>query len=122
MSKAVPLIVIVDDEQSVCRALKRLICSAGLEAEAFTSGAEFFEFLKLKSPDCLVLDLHMPVMSGFDVQARLAQSGSALPVITITGHDTPEVQQRVLAAGAAAYLRKPVSDKILLDAIKTAIG
>jgi FixJ family two-component response regulator len=122
VSKLAPLIVVIDDEQSICRALKRLILSAGMEVEAFTSGADLFEFLKTKSPDCLVLDLHMPVMSGFDVQARLAHSGSKLPVITITGHDTPESQQRVMDLGAAAYLRKPVSDRILLEAIKSAIG
>ena len=121
MSKIPPLIAIVDDEESICRALKRLMLSAGLDVEAFTSGAGFFDFLKTKSPDCLVLDLHMPGMSGFDVQSQLAQLGNKLPVVTITGHDSPEAQQRVMDAGASAYLRKPVNDHVLLEAIMAAI-
>jgi FixJ family two-component response regulator len=122
VTKGAPLIAIVDDEESVCRALQRLMLSVGLEVEAFTSGAAFLESLKTHSPDCVVLDLHMPEMSGFDVQARLAQSGKKLPIVTITGHDTPESQQRVMEAGASAYLRKPMNDKALLDAVLAAVA
>jgi FixJ family two-component response regulator len=69
----------------------------------------------------VVLDLHMPEMSGFEIQSQLAQAGQRIPVVTITGHDTPEAQKRVMDAGAAAYLRKPVNDQVLLKAIMTAI-
>ena len=63
----------------------------------------------------------MPGLSGFDVQTRLNSAGHAVSVVIITGHDTPESQQRVLAAGATAYLRKPVDDQVLLDAVAAAV-
>lgn len=118
---APPVIVVVDDEISVCRALKRLLLSAGLEVRAFTSGAQLFEYLRQGAADCLVLDLHMPAMSGFDVLQRLATERRRLPVIIITGHDAPESQQRVIDLGAATYLHKPVDDIVLLSAIKAAV-
>jgi FixJ family two-component response regulator len=116
-----PLIAIVDDEESVRRALKRLLLSAGFRAVAFASGAEFLASLQTNSPSCVVLDLHMPGLSGFDVQSRIKSAGHAVSVVIITGHDTPESQQRVLAAGATAYLRKPVDDQVLLDAVTAAV-
>src|SRR5215208_2410108 len=69
-----PTVAIVDDEEPVRRALKRLMVSSGITVEAFASGAEFLDSLATRRPDCLVLDLNMPGLSGFDVQARLAQS------------------------------------------------
>ena len=116
------LIVIVDDEESVRRALRRLMLSAGFRAMAFASGAEFLESLRTNRPACIVLDLHMPTMSGFDVQQRLHDDQTRIPVVVITGHDSPETQQRALSAGAAAYLRKPVDDQALLHAISSAIA
>ena len=115
------MIVVVDDEASICRALTRLMLSAGLNVEAFTLGSELFDFLKTRSTDCIVLDLHMPGMSGFEVQERLLREGYNIPIVAITGHDTPEAQQRVMSAGAKAYLRKPVREKVLLDAVRAAI-
>jgi DNA-binding response OmpR family regulator len=69
-----------------------------------------------------VLDLHMPEMSGFDVQGALVVAHAAVPVVIITGHDTPESRARALQLGAKAYLCKPVNDEALLAAIGTAIG
>jgi FixJ family two-component response regulator len=122
VSKLRPLIAIVDDEESVRRALQRLMLSAGLDAHVFSGGAEFLEALPTDRPDCVVLDLHMPGMSGFDVQVRLTQSHQKVPVVAITGHDTPGSAARAREGGAAAYLRKPVTAELLLDAISTAIG
>ena len=122
MSKVRPLIAIVDDEASVRMALHRLIRSAGLEAETFPSGAEFLESMQTQQPDCVVLDVHMPEINGFEVQAQLAKSGARVPVVIITGHDTPETRVRVMEGGAAAYLLKPVDDRMLLDAITVAIA
>jgi FixJ family two-component response regulator len=116
------LIAVVDDEDPVRRALKRLFCSAGLNVETFASGAAFLNSLAQSVPDCVVLDLHMARLNGFEVQARLAHAGIRVPVVVITGHDTPESRQRVLDAGASAYLRKPVDDQALLDAVTAAIG
>jgi FixJ family two-component response regulator len=114
-------VAVVDDEEPVCRALRRLLCSAGFRVETFSSGAAFFERLPARRPDCLVLDLHMPQMSGFDVQARLTELGEQLPVVVITAHDTPQSRERAVTAGAAAYLRKPADDKALLEAVTTAV-
>ena len=122
MISARPLIAIVDDEESVRRAIKRLIVSAGLDVIVFRAGREFLDALSSRRPDCIVLDLHMPGMSGFEIQSDLAKAGHNIPIVVITGHDTADSKSRVLAAGAAAYLRKPVQGALLLDAIMGAIG
>jgi FixJ family two-component response regulator len=91
---------------------------AGFEVETFLSGEEFLRSLLTGQPDCIILDLHMPGVTGFDVQARLAAAHAAVPVVVITGHDSPGARERALAGGAAAYLRKPVSDDALLATIR----
>jgi FixJ family two-component response regulator len=110
----------VEDEESIRKALTRLLRSAGLDVETFSSALTFVESLNKHLPDCLLLDLHMPGMDGFEVLGRLENAGVRLPVIIITGHDSPEVRERVMAAKPAAYLRKPVDEQILLDAIELA--
>ncbi|MCC7080912.1 MAG: response regulator [Burkholderiales bacterium] len=121
MTKPRPLIAVVDDEESVRIALQRLIRSAGLDVITFPSGTEFFEYTQCAAPDCIVLDLHMPNMSGFDVQARLSERGSRVPVIVITGHDTEETSARARAGDMSAYLLKPVDERVLLGAIANAL-
>lgn len=111
------LIAIVDDEESVRQALRRLMRSAGLRVEVFGSGAEFLDSLKIERPDCVVLDMHMPGMSGLDVQLKLRDANDPLPVVVITGYDTREVHRQSVEAGALAYLRKPIHDQTLLDAV-----
>jgi FixJ family two-component response regulator len=118
--KSCPHIAVVDDEESVRKALMRLMRSAGLSVETFGSGAEFLKSLDTRLPDCVVLDLHMPHMDGFHVQAHLAQKCAALPVIIVTGHDLPNARDRAMAGGASAFLRKPVLDRVLLSAISAA--
>jgi FixJ family two-component response regulator len=122
MNKTRLLIAVVDDEEAVRIALRRLLRSASMNAETFSSGAEFLESIKEHQPDCVVLDLHMPQVNGFAVQARLAAAGSRVPVVIITGHDSAESRERALAGGAAAYLRKPVDDQALLEAINEAVN
>ena len=122
MNKTQSLIAIVDDEEPIRKALKRLLRSAGLEVETFPSGVEFLESLRIRRPDCVVLDLHMPVVNGFEVQARLSESDSPVPVVIITGHDSDETRDRALAGQPVAYLRKPVNDQVLLDAIELALS
>ena len=122
MVSDVPLLAVVDDDADVRVALTRLVSSAGFAVETFASGVEFLHSLQDHEPDCVVLDLHMPEMSGFDVQGALASGHSALPVIVITGHHTPESHARAIQLGAKGYLRKPVNDSVLLEAIEKAIG
>ena len=113
-------VAIVDDEEPVRKALWRLFRSAGMAVETFASGREFLDSPALPRPDCAVLDLHMPGLTGRDVQQQLAQTQPSLPVIIITGKDEPGVRESVLADGAAAYLLKPLNDHTLLAAVTSA--
>ena len=120
MTKVPPHVAVVDDEEPVRKALMRLMRSVGLSVETFGSGPEFLKSIETRLPDCVVLDLHMPHMNGFNVQALLARKYAALPVIIITGHDLPQARERAMENGASAFLRKPVFDRTLLDAISAA--
>lgn len=114
-----PQIAVVDDEEPIRKALARLLSSAGLGVETYASGAAFLESLPTRRPDCLVLDLHLPLMDGFEIQARLLEiSDPPVPVVIITGHDSDETRDRALGWRPVAYLRKPVNDQTLLDAIE----
>jgi FixJ family two-component response regulator len=114
-------VAVVDDDQSVRRALRRLLRSADLDTEAYGSGGEFLAALSDNVPDCLVLDLQMPDMNGLELHQYLSEKGIRLPVIVITGYDEPGMRARCMAAGVATYLRKPLEDEILLEAINNAI-
>jgi FixJ family two-component response regulator len=116
------LLAVVDDDADVRAALTRLVGSAGFAVETFASGAEFLRSVEDHEPDCLVLDLHMPELSGFDVQGALAGAHADVPVVVITGHDTSESRARAVQLGAKAYLCKPVDDEELLAAIGIALG
>jgi FixJ family two-component response regulator len=120
MNTQLPWVAIVDDDLAVRRALLRLLRSAGIEACALASGGEFFAALQPPLPYCVVLDLHMPQMSGYDVLARFAAQGQGIPVIVMTGQHTAESQACVMLASPLCYLQKPISDQLLLDAIALA--
>ena len=122
MTRSRSQIAVVDDEEPIRKALRRLLRSVGMEVDTFPSGVEFLESLSTRLPDCIVLDLHMPVVNGFEVQTQLAQSGVKVPVVVITGHDSDETRQLALAKFPVAYLRKPVNDQVLLDAIAVALS
>jgi FixJ family two-component response regulator len=115
-------IAVVDDDHSVRKALQRLLRSVNLDADAYGSGREFLNALSDARPDCLVLDLQMPEMNGLELQQHLAETGIHLPVVVITGHDEPGMRAQCMAAGASTYLRKPLDDQVLLEAIKRAIA
>ena len=113
-------IVIVDDEESVRTGLRRLCVSLGMRTAVFASGREFVDALTDGSarPDCVLLDAHMPLMTGLDVQRHLVDSGLKIPTIVYTADDAPEAEARYVAAGVAAYLRKPIAGDDLLTAIE----
>jgi FixJ family two-component response regulator len=114
------LIVIIDDEESVRTGLRRLCVSLGLRASVYASGGEFLDSLAAGAapPDCVLLDAHMPHMSGLDVQRRLVDVGLNIPTIVYTADDAPEAEARYVAAGVTAYLRKPIAGDELLAAIE----
>lgn len=112
-----PYVAIVDDEEPVRKALKRLLRASGLEAESYAGGKEFLDASALREPDCVLLDLHMPRMSGLQVLAALQAARRNVPVVVITAHDARETREQCLAAGATAYLRKPLEEHELLDTI-----
>jgi FixJ family two-component response regulator len=119
-----PLIAIVDDDKSVCRAVRRLVRSLGMDAETFASGQEFLDLLEAMpsfKPDSLILDVQMPGLNGLDVQARLAVSGHRVPVIFITAHDEVGIREKALAAGAVAFLRKPFTEELIMKTLQEAL-
>jgi FixJ family two-component response regulator len=117
-----PLVGVVDDDVSILRAMRRLLKAAGFTVMTFGSGEELLAFEHLETIDCLVLDVHLGGLTGFEVRDRLAAGGRAIPVIFITAHDDEATQDHARRAGAADYLRKPFDDHALLGAIQKSLG
>jgi len=118
-----PLISIVDDDDSVRQALKSLIGSVGFRAEAFGSGEEFLSSAYVAETDCLITDVRMPGgMSGLELQERLKAANSFIPIVFISAHDDGEARTRALKAGAIDFLQKPFSEDSLLGAIGASLG
>jgi FixJ family two-component response regulator len=114
-------IAVVDDEEPIRKALCRLLRACGFAAEGFASGQIFLDSLAARRADCLILDLRMPGFTGLQVLEELQSFSRALPTIVITAHDEPGTRANCLAAGAAAYLRKPFDEESLLEAIGQAV-
>ena len=114
-------VAVVDDDRSVGIALSRLLRASGFEAKPFVSAANFLESLPDHMPDCLVLDVQMLGMNGLELQQRLKEVAASLPVIMMTGRDEASIRAICLAMGVSTYLRKPIIDDDLLDAIERAI-
>jgi len=114
------LVAVVDDDASVRQSTRRLIQSFGHRAEVFGSGEEFFRSGLATQTACLVLDVRMPVMGGLEIQRRLAESGTSVPIVFITGRASEQEEQRARDAGAVAFLRKPVDQENLRQAIENA--
>jgi FixJ family two-component response regulator len=115
------VVAIVDDEKIVRRAIGRLVMSAGLRSETFPSAEEFLRCYAGCRPDCLILDLRLPGMSGLELQQRLVADHNQTPIIFVSAHDDPESRAFALNAGAVAFFGKPFKDDALLEAIHTAI-
>jgi FixJ family two-component response regulator len=124
ITKKKPLIAIVDDDESVCRALKRLIRSLGMDADTYSSGERFIELIEAMPSlkiDCVVLDVQMPGITGLQVQEQLRRASHRIPIIFITAHDDSTLREQALAAGALAFLRKPFNDELLIKILKVAL-
>ncbi len=118
MPEAQFTVVVVDDDESVRASLKLLMESAGYDVLTFQSAEDFLDFNFGKNPCCLILDIHLPGLSGFDLRKCLIESHSRIPVIFITGHDRARMEDEAMKLAAIAYIRKPFDERDLLDAIQ----
>jgi FixJ family two-component response regulator len=121
MTEPEAIVFVVDDDASVRESLGGLIRSAGLRVETFASAQQFLDGPRADAPSCLVLDLHLPGLSGLDLQKRMAEANTEIPVIFITGRGDIPTTVRAMKAGAVEFLTKPFRDHDLLDAIGQAI-
>lgn len=115
------VVVIVDDDRSVQSAIKDLLESAGFSALCFGSAEEFLESDQQNQTACLVTDVRMPGMSGFELQARLEAEGYRIPIIFITAHDDAKTKMQAIKAGAVGLLTKPFDDEDLLEKVRAVL-
>jgi len=111
------IVYIVDDDELIRDSLAQLVKSVGLKAETFPSAQSFLDAELSDQPNCLVLDIRMPGMSGLDLQDELEKRDFSIPIIFITGHGTVPMSVRAMKAGAVDFLQKPFEDQELLDTI-----
>jgi FixJ family two-component response regulator len=118
-----PKIVAVEDDASMGRAIERILLAGSFAPTIFASAEAALEDGAAQTADCLVLDIHLPGMSGFELYRQLALSGKTIPVVFITAHDEPDVRDEAKElGGATSYLAKPFSGRLLLDAVTLALG
>jgi FixJ family two-component response regulator len=120
MMRSLRNVVIIDDDLAVLKALARLLRAHAFAVVTFQSGRQFLTSLPEPLPDCLILDLQMPGMTGLEIQQDLARKGIRIPTIVITAHDEAGIRERCKSAGAIAYLGKPVPQAALFAAIEAA--
>jgi len=119
LTKSMP-VYIVDDDESMRRALQRLLRSVGYQALTFPSAEDFLDAVSFCDRGCLILDIRLPGISGLDLQKKLASEGANYSVIFMTAHDSPQWLEKAKKAGAIAYLKKPFNEHALLDAMQLA--
>lgn len=116
-----PTVFVVDDDEAMRDSLHWLLRSVGLAVDCFASAEAFLAAYDPERPGCLVLDVRMPGMSGLELQQRLADRGSALPVIVITGHGDVPMAVRAMKAGAIDFIEKPFNNQVLLERVAAAV-
>jgi FixJ family two-component response regulator len=122
MTRKHSIVYVVDDDESVRRAFERLLRSAGLSVETFSSVGDFSQAPREKENACILMDIRMPGATGFDLQHELSERGVKIPVIVVSASDDALVREHARALGAVGFFRKPVDDQALLDAIWWAIS
>jgi FixJ family two-component response regulator len=120
-AEAEPIVFVVDDDDSLRKALGNLFRSVGLRAEMFGSAPELLQSKLPDVPSCLVLDIRLPGVSGLDFQAQLARTNIHIPIIFMTGHGDIPMTVRAMKTGAVDFLTKPFRDQDMLDAVAVAI-
>jgi FixJ family two-component response regulator len=121
LRKPEAVIAIVDDDLAVRRGLQRLIRSLGWKPETFASAQEFLTMCRAESPNCILLDLQLPGLSGLDLQKQMADVGLEIPIVFLTGHGNIPASVQAMKAGAVQFLTKPVDEQELLRAIEEAV-
>jgi FixJ family two-component response regulator len=116
------LIAIIDDDESVRRALTRLMRSHGFEAHAFASAETFLQSAAARKAACLISDVHMPGINGLELQSRMAAENLPTPIIFITAFHDVRIQWKALEAGAVCFLKKPFSSKELIECVERALN
>ncbi|HEY5914883.1 MAG TPA: response regulator [Verrucomicrobiae bacterium] len=114
-------VYVVDDDAGMRKALARLTQAAGLRSRTFASAAEFLDQESLESPACIVLDIHMPGLSGLDLQAELAKRNLQTPIVFITGYGDVPSSVRAMKAGAVDFLTKPFNNRNLIEVMRNAV-
>jgi two-component system response regulator FixJ len=120
--KPAPLVAIVDDDASVRQSSDRLIRSFGFRTQIFASGREFLSSVASGNAACVLLDMRMPEMDGLEIQRALAERGARTPIVFLTGRASEEEERRARSAGAVAFLRKPVNQASLRQAIDSVVA
>jgi FixJ family two-component response regulator len=121
MPPTIPTVVVVDDDISVRESLELLLQNEGWQPALFESAQEFLTRLPTVAPSCLILDVNLPDLSGLDIQQRISDEKSSIPIIFITGYGDIPTSVRAIKAGAAEFLTKPLDDKILIEAVRSAV-
>jgi FixJ family two-component response regulator len=117
-----PVISIIDDDPSVREATRSLVRSLGYQAQAFSSAEEYLQSDHVDNSSCLITDLHMPGMSGADLQDRLIADGRRIPMIFMTAYFEERIRNQVMDAGAFGFLRKPFDDESLIACLDKALN
>ena len=117
-----PLIAVVDDDQSIREALENLISSVGFEVKLFASAEEYLDSDTPSQTDCAILDVRLPGITGLELQQRLVAEEQSIPVIVITAQGDDKTHDEAVAAGAIAFLKKPVTEAALLSAVESALN
>jgi FixJ family two-component response regulator len=116
------VVCLLDDDSSVLKGLGRLFASADLHAEKFNDPEKFLRYVRTHRPAVALIDVHMPLMSGLEVQSRLHELSPSTRVIIFTGKDDPLIRSTALNAGATAFFTKPFDDEELLTAVRLALA
>lgn len=115
------MVVVVDDEESVRKAVQRLLRAAGLNVSSFASAEDFLKSGELNATGCLVADIRMPGMSGLDLLAELNRRHLPVPTILITAHGDEDLRMQAMRAGAVKFIPKPVDGATLLASVQAAL-
>lgn len=116
-----PVVFVIDDDESICRSLRRLIKSVGFHVRTYISGYEFLNQGCQNMPGCILLDVRMPTIDGLELQKRLNESGCKMPIIFMSAHQDSGTCEKALRAGAIAFLQKPFEDQLLIETIRSAL-